>query len=193
MLATASRIPICDSLALGRAVRLWPACSGRCGRPLISDVAVEAEMPLCTHMSPCGLYDFDFARTYGLYTGAMVRAVAASSNITRCCRWEIGLPRAFRELCSAAPGYLRCRCGGAGPQWMAARLPRARLPIEAELIARPLARRLGIPFRAALLVRVRPRPQKLRLTLRECKLGALQGALTLSVKARELTTFGSCW
>jgi ComF family protein len=38
---------------------------------------------------------------------------------------------------------------------------------QAELIARPLARMLGIPFRSYLLVRTKPRPDKLRLTRRE--------------------------
>jgi ComF family protein len=38
---------------------------------------------------------------------------------------------------------------------------------QAELIARPLARLLGIPFRSYLLVRTKPRPDKIRLTRRE--------------------------
>jgi ComF family protein len=38
---------------------------------------------------------------------------------------------------------------------------------QAELIAKPLARMLGIPFRSYLLVRTRPRPNHLRLTRRE--------------------------
>jgi ComF family protein len=38
---------------------------------------------------------------------------------------------------------------------------------QAELIAKPLAHQLGIPFRAYLLVRTRPRPTHLRLTRRE--------------------------
>ncbi len=38
---------------------------------------------------------------------------------------------------------------------------------QAELIARPLARMLGIPFRSYLLVRTKPRPDKIRLTRRE--------------------------
>ncbi len=38
---------------------------------------------------------------------------------------------------------------------------------QAELIARPLARRLGIPFRSYLLLRTKSRPDKLKLTLRE--------------------------
>ena len=36
-----------------------------------------------------------------------------------------------------------------------------------EIIAKPLARLLGIPFRSYLLVRTRPRPSHLRLTRRE--------------------------
>ncbi len=38
---------------------------------------------------------------------------------------------------------------------------------QAELIAKPLARLLGIPFRYYLLVRTKPRPNQLRLTRRE--------------------------
>jgi competence protein ComFC len=38
---------------------------------------------------------------------------------------------------------------------------------QADLIARPLARILGIPFRSYLLVRTKPRPDKIRLTRRE--------------------------
>ena len=46
---------------------------------------------------------------------------------------------------------------------------------QAELIARPLARLLGIPFRSDLLVRTRPRPNQLRLTRRE-RWGTVRGA-----------------
>jgi ComF family protein len=38
---------------------------------------------------------------------------------------------------------------------------------QAELIAKPLAHLLGVPFRSYLLVRTRPRPNQLRLTRRE--------------------------
>jgi ComF family protein len=38
---------------------------------------------------------------------------------------------------------------------------------HAELVARPLARYLGLPCRSYLLLRTRPRPEKLRLTVRE--------------------------
>jgi ComF family protein len=38
---------------------------------------------------------------------------------------------------------------------------------QAELIARPFAKWLDLPFRSYLLVRTKPRPEKLRLTARE--------------------------
>jgi predicted amidophosphoribosyltransferase len=38
---------------------------------------------------------------------------------------------------------------------------------QADLIARPLARKLGLPYRAVLLIRTKPRPDKHILTLSE--------------------------
>jgi ComF family protein len=49
---------------------------------------------------------------------------------------------------------------------------------QAELIAKPLARSLGLPCRSYLLVRSRPRPDKLRLSLRE-RWRSVRGAYTM--------------
>jgi ComF family protein len=49
---------------------------------------------------------------------------------------------------------------------------------QAELIAKPLARSLGLPCRSYLLVRTHPRPDKLRLTLRE-RWRSVRGAYTI--------------
>lgn len=49
---------------------------------------------------------------------------------------------------------------------------------QAELIARPLGRSLGLPCRSYLLVRTRPRPDKLRLTVRE-RWRTVRGAYTI--------------
>jgi ComF family protein len=54
---------------------------------------------------------------------------------------------------------------------------------QAELIAGPLARRLGLPLRNALLVRVRPRPNKLKLTRKE-RWTTVRGAYAASPGAR---------
>lgn len=54
---------------------------------------------------------------------------------------------------------------------------------QAELIARPLARILGIPFRSYLLVRTKPRPEKIRLTRRE-RWETVRGAYALHKSAQ---------
>jgi ComF family protein len=54
---------------------------------------------------------------------------------------------------------------------------------QAELIARPLARRLGIPFKPNLLVRTKPRPDKLKLTLRD-RWRTVKGAYAIRQGAR---------
>jgi ComF family protein len=54
---------------------------------------------------------------------------------------------------------------------------------QAELIARPFARSLGLPFRSYLLVRTKPRPEKLRLTVRE-RWRTVRGAYAIRQGAR---------
>lgn len=54
---------------------------------------------------------------------------------------------------------------------------------QAELIAKPLARLLGIPFRSYLLVRTRPRPNQLRLTRRE-RWETVRGAYAMHQEAQ---------
>ena len=56
---------------------------------------------------------------------------------------------------------------------------------QAELIARPLARMLGIPFRSYLLVRTMPRPDKLRLTRRE-RWETVRGAYATHIKRAQV-------
>jgi ComF family protein len=54
---------------------------------------------------------------------------------------------------------------------------------QAELIARPLARRLGLPLKSYLLVRTKPRPDKLRLTRKE-RWETVRGAYEVYERAR---------
>ena len=118
----------------------------------------------CATSAAAGLYDFDFARSYGRTRrhgardhAAEVHEVTAAGRLVRraaAATWS-------REQSAMYSG----RRGGAGAA-APARL-RERGYNQAELIARPLAKRLGLPFRSYLLVRTRPRPEKLRLTVRE--------------------------
>src|SRR5207253_3093931 len=54
---------------------------------------------------------------------------------------------------------------------------------QADLIARPLARRLRLPFRSYLLVRTKPRPAKLRLSRHE-RWDTVRGAYAIRERAR---------
>jgi competence protein ComFC len=164
MLDTASRIPFCHECcqSLGQTIP-EPLCA-HCGRPItLSAVAESIAAPEC-HLCRRGVYDFDLARSFGAYTQSMASAILMLKygQITPLGPWFAGhlagLPRrdptAFLvDVVVPVPLH-------------PSRL-RERGYNQAELIARPLARCLGIPFRAFLLVRTRPRPDKIRLTRRE--------------------------
>lgn len=174
LLDSAGRIPICRP-CLASLQALGHPCCCRCGRPFASVVAVQVDnAPLC-HICRRGLYDFDFARSYGAYTEGMTRAIMLLKyeGVTPLAGWfAAALEHTFerhREQCLAdvvvpVPAHaLRLRERGYN---------------HAELIAKPLARSLGLPCRSNLLVRSRPRPDKLRLTLRE-RWRSVRGAYTI--------------
>ena len=163
ILDNASRIPICRScLAL---LTPWnaPMCP-RCGRPFVSSVAVEGLAPPLCHGCRRGLYDFDFARSYGAYGTAMARAIVLLkyNQVTPLADWFAGrlLPLAREHASQFAADVVV-------PVPLHPARQRERGYNQAELIARSLAKRLGLPCRPFLLVRTRPRPEKLRLTLGE--------------------------
>jgi competence protein ComFC len=140
-----------------------PLCA-QCGRPIVSAAVAEGiSRPLC-HLCRNEVYAFDFARSFGAYTPRMAHAILLLKygNVTPLGAWFARrlagvVDRQPQDFVADAlvpvpldPGRLRERGYN-----------------QAELIARPLARMLGIPFRSYLLVRTRPRPSQLRLTRRE--------------------------
>jgi len=164
MLDTGDRLPLCqECVAVLRLALNRPVCA-KCGRPVVP-AAVEAAVSstLC-HLCRREVYDFDLARSFGAYTPAMARAILLLKygEMTPLGGWFAGLlaqvvegERVALEADAVVPVPLH-----------AVRL-RERGYNQADLIARPLARMLGLPFRSYLLVRTRPRPDKLRLTRRE--------------------------
>jgi ComF family protein len=111
-----------------------------------------------------GAYDFDSARSFGAYTPAMARAVIMLKHeeVTPLSAWFAGL---LTGLAKKDPAILGVDVIVPVPLDPGRR--RERGYNQAELIARPLARTLGIRFAEYLLVRTRPRPNNLRLTRRE--------------------------
>ena len=162
LLDTSSRVPICEACLAALAPQKGPMCSV-CGRMLISwQVAAEAVVlcRLCLRQT----YGFDRARSYAAYDGAMVRAITLLKYepIAPLGAWFAGrlaemLHAEFKDL----PADIVV------PVPLHPARQRERGYNQAELIARPLARLLRLPFRSALLVRTRPRPDKLKLSLHE--------------------------
>ena len=163
-LDTGNRIPFCHSCQRALKQELPEPLCDRCGRPIVSTAVVGGiSKPQC-HLCRNEVYDFEFARSFGAYTPPMARAI---------------LLLKYADIAPIGAWFARqlAALGGRHPQEYDADvvvpvpLDRGRLRErgynQAELIAKPLARLLGIPFRSYLLVRTRPRPNQLRLTRRE--------------------------
>lgn len=163
-LDTGSRIPFCRACfeALARPLP-EPLCT-RCGRPVDAVAAGGGLLPFECRLCRSGVYGFDLARSFGAYTRLLSRAVILLK---------------YEKVVPLGPWFARLLAGviQRQPQDFGADVVvpvpldqgrlRERGYNQAELIARPLAQLLGIPFRSYLLVRNRPRPNQLRLTRRE--------------------------
>jgi ComF family protein len=119
--------------------------------------------PLC-HLCRRDVYNFDLARSFATYNDAMVRAIVLLKyhEVTPLGAW---FAARLAELVARNPEAFAADVVVPVPLHVS-RL-RERGYNQAELIARPLAKRLGLPLRTVLLVRTKPRPIKLKLTRKE--------------------------
>ena len=164
MLDTGSRIPICQACFAALTQALPEPLCAQCGRPIVSATVTQSiSAPQC-HMCRRGAYDFDLARSFGAYTSAMARAILMLKygEVTPLGSWFAKL---LAQLVARDPDSFAA--DAVVPVPLDSGRLRERGYNQAELIARPLARILGAPFRSYLLVRMHPRPNKLRLTRRE--------------------------
>jgi len=164
MLDTGNRIPFCHAcVAVLTQTLPAPLCT-QCGRPIVSSAAAEGALAPQCHMCRRGAYDFDLVRSFGAYTPAMARAILMLKygKVTPLGAW---FARLLARLVEQEPSVFAV--DALVPVPLDATRLRERGYNQAELIARPLARLLGIPFRSYLLLRTRPRPNQLRLTRRE--------------------------
>jgi ComF family protein len=163
-LDTGSAIPFCHACMDALTQTLSEPLCAHCGRPIVSAAVTEGmTQPLC-HLCRSGVYAFDFACSFGAYTPRMSRAILLLKygNVAPLGMW---FARRLAGLVARQP------LGFAADAVVPVPLDHGRLRErgynQAELIAKPLARLLRIPFRSYLLVRTRPRPNQLRLTRRE--------------------------
>jgi ComF family protein len=166
VLLHASTVPICEE-CLGSFAAVGGAVCGRCGQPLAAwslGSAREEQGPEDLACPECQTreYGFDRARSYALYKAGLVRAIVLLKfeRVEPLGRWFAGrLADVVRREGLAADIVV--------PVPLHRQRERERGYNQADLIAKPLARRLRLPYRAVLLVRTKPRPDKHILTLEE--------------------------
>jgi ComF family protein len=179
MLDTGSRIPFCHKCLDAIQVPLREPLCSKCGRPIVSTAVTEGiSLPLC-HICRSGVYAFDMARSFGAYTPRMSRAILLLKygNVTPLGSWFAQL--LAYSIRKQLPDF---NFEAVVPVPLDRARYRERGYNQAELIAKPLARILGIPFRSYLLVRTRPRPNHMRLTRRE-RWETVRGAYALYERA----------
>ncbi|HET9801821.1 MAG TPA: ComF family protein [Candidatus Acidoferrum sp.] len=173
LLGHSLRIPICHSCLDGFS-RVPEKICDICGLPL-PDMAEGANERL--RCSACRLetYAFDRARSFAIYEKEIVRAVLLLKfdRIDPLAKWfATRLAEIYRQK-----------------EWILAADVVVPVPLhrerekergynQAELLSRPLAKLLKLPHQGVLLVRKRPRPAKLVLTLRE-RWAAVRGAFEI--------------
>jgi len=161
-LDTASRVPICQKCLSSFEKIHGPLCVC-CGRPIISPVATDFLVVQC-RLCRLKTFGFDSARSFALYNSPMVRAILLLKHdgVEPMGVW---FADRLKELAVRNPECLKADVIVPVPLHPA-RL-RERGYNQAELIARPLAKRLKLRVKPFLLVRTKPRPDKLRMTRRE--------------------------
>jgi competence protein ComFC len=162
VLTRASAIPICEPCFAALQPLRGPLCVC-CGRPFVSEATLDAKAAKCFACRR-EVYAFDCARSFGAYTDEMVRAIGLLKyeKLTRLGKW---FAERLRQTIQEEPA-LRSVDVIVPVPLHPARL-RERGYNQAELIAKPLARRLHLPLGPYLLVRTKPRPARLLLSRRE--------------------------
>lgn len=178
VLETSSRIPICRACLESLQPLAGPVCA-KCGRQFPAAPVATIAQPLCFACRR-GVYAFDAARSFGAYDDKMARAILLLKNggVTPLAGW---FARRLIELVEQQPQLFAIDVVVPVPLDKGRR--RQRGYNQAELIARPLAKHLRVPMRSYLLVRKRPRPDKLKLTRRE-RWTTVRGAYAVREAAR---------
>jgi len=161
-LTNASRIPVCERCLAGFERIVEPMCAG-CGRPFDSNVALEAIEPQC-RLCRANFYAFDRARSFATYDDTLSEAIVLLKyeEVGRLGGW---FAARLAEIVEQSPGDWRADV--VVPVPLHRERQRERGYNQAELIARPLAKRLKLKLDAAILVRTKPRPAQLVLSRSE--------------------------
>jgi ComF family protein len=173
LLVRASRVPICEECLASFAAIAGDLCE-ICGTlpetPFGSSAARAAggsdpdgERPVCS-VCRTRRYAFDRARSYATYGSELVRAIVML-KFERIEPLGVWFAERLAEVVRRETETLAADV--VVPVPLHRQRERERGYNQSDLIARPLAKRLGLPYRAVLLMQTRPRPNKQVLSLDE--------------------------
>jgi ComF family protein len=173
LLTDASRLPVCE-WCLSSFTAIPPGNCDLCGLPATFD----PEFPRAvSHCRDCQerRFAFQLARSYGIYQGSLVRALLLLKyeRIEPLGTW---FAERLAEVVAKEPDRLAADV--VVPVPLHRQRSRERGFNQVDLFGPRLARRLGLPYRAALLMRSRPRPEK-HLLRHEERWEAVRGAFAL--------------
>ncbi len=168
LLLSSRRVPICEECLQSFTPLQGHLCE-TCGQPRSSwslgpsrqSGDNEQEQVLCPECRTRA-WGFDWARSFSEYKASLVRAIVMLKfeQIEPLGEW---FADRLREIATRE----RIEADLVVPVPLHRQRQRERGYNQADLIARPLAKQLGLPYRAVLLVRTRPRPNKQVLSFEE--------------------------
>ena len=169
LLIRAGAVPICDQ-CLAAFPALGDILCTICGQPQATwslggdDTTSHAPEGIICPECQSRTYGFSRVRSYAVYKGTLVPAIMLLKfeRLEPLGRWF-----ADRLAEVARREALASGVDVVVPVPLHRQRQRERGYNQADLIAKPLARKLGLPYRAVLLVRTKPRPDKHILSLEE--------------------------
>jgi ComF family protein len=170
-LTRATRVPLCDA-CLSSFTRLPATICSTCGAAMEAPFASSAEPgqgpaanenTLC-HFCKSRRYHFDYARSFALYEGQLIPAILLL-KFERVEPLGVWFAQRLFELVQGEEQLLQADVVVPVPLHRIRQ--RERGYNQADLIAKPLARKLRLPCRPVLLTRTRARPDKHLLSVTE--------------------------
>jgi competence protein ComFC len=165
LLTEATRIPICNDCLDSFGPITGTVCD-KCGRPVEGAAESDAETfvcPTCANGEGRG-YAFVRVKSWAVYEGTLVRAILLLKfeNID-----PLGklFAKWLTEVVAASGSAFQADV--VVPVPLHRQRERERGYNQAVLIAKPLAKLLGLPYKSMLLTRIRPRPDKHLLSYEE--------------------------
>jgi len=178
LLTNASRVPICEN-CLASFTRIQPPICQLCGQPFTAPNNETDAITVCVTCQE-QTYAFQVARSFGLYEGSLAKAIVnlKFERIEPLGDWFA------KQLEGVVRNNAACLVADVVvPVPLHRNRQKERGFNQVELFARPLARRLGLPFRPVLLMRTKPRPEKHLLDYEE-RWEAVRGAFAMKHDGR---------